>query len=172
MFDSLLRFRQSRTCNWKVALVALTIVLTGCSGSDEPRLEDFLEELEFDTPLESVRSIQLGLHHLNETYRISIATQTQDSYQEQSEATWVQLSFKMFLEVAPKDEKATNAAIERHQGVIDDVIISTCRGLKLEEIDDYRYTALKSRLIDALQPYIGEDRIRQLTLDDFSWEPI
>ena len=145
----------------------MAISLSGCGGEVQAKLEDYLEELEFDTPLESVKVIQLG-----ENYRISIPAHKQAYVEGGEEPIWVQIKFKLFVVTAPEDESALLAASERHQGMISDIIVNICRNMTLEELDDHRRTTLKSRLIDALRPLLGEDRIQQLILNDDSWEVI
>lgn len=148
-------------------LVVATLGLPGCGGEVEAKLEDYLEELEFDAPLESVKVIQLGDFH-----RISIAARRQAYTDGDEEPVWVQLKFRLFVAVAPENEAAIRSASERHRGMISDIIVNICRNLTIEELDDHRRTTLKSRLMDALRPLLGENRIQKIILNDDSWEVI
>jgi len=155
-----------------LAVLAAALVLPGCGGEVQAKLDEYLEELEFDAPLESVATVALGEHHPRSLYRISVAARRQRFMEDEGEPLWVQIKFKLFVVVVPGNETALLAARERHRGMIDDVIVTICRQITLEELDDIRRAVLKSRLIDALKPLLGEDRIQQLIFDDFEWEPI
>ncbi|MCG8450939.1 MAG: hypothetical protein MI725_15335 [Pirellulales bacterium] len=148
------------------------VLLPGCGGEVEAKLEDYLEELEFDAPLDPVKEVQLGEHHPQGFYRISVAASNQDALRREIEPVWVEVKFKLFVVIAPESEKMVRAAVDRYRGRIDDVVVSNTRRLSLEELDDIRLATLKSRLIDALRPLLGEDRIRQLIFDDFHWDVI
>ena len=150
-----------------ISMILTALGLPGCGGDVQAKLEDYLEELEFDAPLEAVKVIQLG-----ESHRISIAARKQAYVEGDEEPVWVQFKFKLFVEVAPENEAAILAATERHRGMINDIIVRICRNLTLEELGDSRRTSFKSRLIDALRPLLGENRIQQLILNDDSWEAI
>jgi hypothetical protein len=157
------------TRRWLVALMLLVaaLALPGCGGDEQAKLEDYLEELEFDAPLESVKVVQLG-----DLHRISIAAHKQAYSDAEEEPVWVQLKFELFVEVAPEHEVAILAASERHRGMIGDIVVSICRNLTIEELDDHRRTTLKSRMLDALRPLLGENRIQKIILNNDSWEII
>jgi hypothetical protein len=150
-----------------LALLAAGLALPGCGGEVQAKLEDYLEELEFDSPLDSVKEIQLG-----EPYRISVATHNQAFSDNPDKSIWVQVKFKLFVVTEPEHEAAIVAASKRHRGLIDDVVVTTCRKLSLEELDDVRRTALKSNINDALEPLLGKHRIQQFIFNDYVWEPL
>ena len=159
------------TLGWLI-LIAAGLTLPGCGGEVQAKLDDYLEELEFDTPLDTVKELQIGTHHARGYYRISLAATSQGTQVGLLDSNWLQVRFKLFVVVAPENEKAVMAAMERHRGKIDDVVGSVCRKLTLEELDDFRLIALKAHMIDELRPLLGEDRVRQVIFSDFKWEPI
>lgn len=158
-------YRSLRTI--ALGLVAIgALLISGCGGQTEAKLEDYLEELEFDTPLDSVKEVEIG------TYRFSSAARHQDPSGRESEPIWVQIRFKLNAEADYQEEKAIIAACERHRGMLDDAIITVFRKASIDELDDNRWAALKSKLIDTIRPLLGENRIRQISFDDFGYEPI
>jgi len=131
-----------------------------------PMLDDYLEELEFNTPLESLKEIPLG------TFRVSSVPRHEDSSKKKTRTTWVQISFKLYVVVAPEDESAIQSAYERHRGMFDDTVIRIFRNASLDELSDPRWATIKSRLSDNTRPILGSDRVRQIVVDDYTWEPL
>ena len=149
------------------AFMALGCVLmAGCGGKEKTQLDVYLDELEVERTLESVKEIPVG------TYGIASALPLNGTSREEANTLWVHLRFQLVAICDPSDEKAVLAAAERHRGMLDDTIISVCRKATKEELEDNRWATLKSRMIDAIRPILGDDRIRQLTFVDFSWEAI
>ena len=58
--NSRLRFQ----CVGLLTLLAVALMLTGCGGEEVAKLEDYLEELEFDRPLESVKEIEVNSYRI------------------------------------------------------------------------------------------------------------
>ena len=75
-----------------ISMILTALGLPGCGGDVQAKLEDYLEELEFDAPLEAVKVIQLG-----ESHRISIAARKQAYVEGDEEPVWVQFKFKLFV---------------------------------------------------------------------------
>ena len=155
----------TRATSLLLVLVA-AMVLPGCGGKAEAKLEDYLLELEFETPLESTREIELG------SYVMSIAARHQGSSRNDTAPQWMQLKFRLFAVVDPEHESAVRSEIARHQGLLDDTILLVCRSASLDEIVDNRWAILKSRIIDSIRPILGEERLRQLLVTDSNYEPI
>ncbi len=149
-------------------VLAAALFLSGCGGSDEVvKLGDYLEELEFDRPLESVKEIKVN------TYRIPCAAQHHDAAGRDLPALWVQMKFDLYVIAAKEDENAVLASIERHRGMLDDTVIKVCRRSTLDQLQDNRWSAIKTQLLDAVRPLLGKERVRQITLVySVPWEPI
>lgn len=142
-------------------------LLSGCGGEEEAKLEDYLEELEFDRPLESVKEIKVN------SYRIPCAARHHEDGRANSEPLWVQMKFDLYVIASEDDENAVLAGIERHRGMLDDTIIAICRKSSIEQLQDNRWATIETRLLDAIRPLLGEERIRQVTFGaSASWEPI
>ena len=139
---------------------------TGCGGRTEARLDDYLEELEFDTPLETVKEIPLG------KFKIHAAVHQQDASQGSATPIWVQIRFSLYAVVAPNDESAVLRVMKRHQGTINDTVMGICRSSSLDDLDDPRLSTLKTRLTDDLRLVLGEKVLRQILADDYSLEAI
>lgn len=141
--------------------------LPGCGGESAPRLEDYLEELEFDRPLESVKEILVN------SYRIPCAAQHQDAAGANVKSIWVLVSFDLYVIAAEEDENAVLAGIERHRGLLDDTIHAVCRRSSISMLEDSSWATIETRMLDAIRPLLGEERIRQISFSDSAkWEPI
>ncbi len=149
-----------------MSATALFVALPGCSGPDMPMLDDYLEELEFNTPLESLKEVPLG------TFRISSVPRHEDPSKHKSKPAWMQINFKLYVIATPENESAILAAYERHRGMFDDTVIKIFRNASLDELSDPRWATIKSRLSDSTRPILGSERVRQIVVDDYTWEPI
>ncbi len=147
-------------------LIAAVTVLPGCGGEAEAKLEDYLLELEFETPLELTREIELG------SYVISVAARHQEASRSEARPQWMQLRFRLFAVVDPGDESAVNSEIARQRGLLDDTIMLVCRSASLDELVDNRWGMLKSQIIDRIRPILGQNRLRQLLVLDNYCEPL
>lgn len=151
----------------RLAIVASALlVLPGCGGVEEAKLDDYLEVLDFNKPMESLTEVQLG------NYRVSSATRTQEGSKSNAQRTWVQITCKLYVIVAPEDASIVTKAYQRHRGMFDDTIVQIFRSATIDELSDPRWSTIKSRLADFARPILGEGRIHQIAVDDFGWEPI
>jgi hypothetical protein len=146
------------------------LLLSGCGDVKKLKFEAFLDELDVDASLASAEEIQLGVYNIASALPSPEKPTTDDD--EEIEPLWVQIRFELFAVVAPEDRKAVEAACKRHRGMLDDTVVTICREASKEELDDSRWATLKSRLIDAIRPILGDDRVRQLSFSDFCWTPI
>jgi len=150
-----------------LTLISAALLLPGCAGEKVAKLEDYLEELEFDRPLESVKEIKV------ESYRIPCAARHHDAAGREVLPMWVQIKFDLYVVVAEEHEKAVKASIERHRGMLDDTVISICRGSTIDQLQDSRWSTLKSHLLEGIRPLLGEERVRQITFgSSIQWKPI
>jgi len=158
----------NRESLWCCLVVCFSVVVTlaGCGGPTKVKLEDYLGELEFNAPLESVQGVEIG------RYRISCAARHQDQSGRETLPLWVQVKFTLIAEASKQDENVILAASERHRGMLDDAIITVFRRASIDELSDNRWAALKSKLIDTIRPLLGGHRVRQIFFDNFGWEPI
>lgn len=142
-------------------LFAVAVVLPGCGSKAEEQLEDYLMELEFDTPLDSTSEIELG------SYLMSIAARKQKEIsRNQTDRQWVQLRFQLYAVVDPENESSVRSEIARHQGLLDDTILMVCRNASLEELTDNSWVIMKSRIIDQIRPILGHDSLRRLVVSN------
>ncbi len=150
-----------------LTLLSAALLLPGCGGEEVVQLDDYLEELEFDRPLESVKEIKVN------TYRIPCAARHHDAAGREVPPMWVQMKFELYVIAAEEDEKAVLAGIERHRGMLDDTIITICRRSTMDQLQDNRWATIKSRLLEGIRPLLGEERVRQITIVySAPWEPI
>ena len=149
-----------------LGLCAIAVSLAGCGGEAEAKLDDYLLELEFETPLESTSELEIG------TYLTTVAARQQTVSGAETEPQWMQIRFKMYAVVDPGNVSVVESEIARHQGLLDDTIMLVCRNASVDELADNRWAILKSRIIDNIRPILGEDRLRQLLIVDNICEPI
>jgi hypothetical protein len=137
----------------------------GCSKHDGPKLVDYLEEIEFDVPLESASYVSLGKFDIP----IAATRKPTDASPETApdEALWIRLQFELTAETDPENEQAVHAEAEEHRGVLSDAVISIVRTSTVDELIDPKLSAVKARLTDVARPLLGEDRVRQLVLNEF-----
>ncbi len=151
---------------WCVVAVVAAVLLPGCGGEAEAKLDDYLEELELESPHQSVTEVEVG------SYRFSCASRHKDRSGRELEPVWVQVTFALYASAAHRDESAILAACERHRGMLDDAILTVFRKASIDELSDNSWAALKSKVIDTIRPLLGDRRIRQVFFRDFNWEPI
>ena len=155
------------TCVLFVTLLSAVVLLPGCGSEEAAKLDDYLVELEFDRPLESVKEIKVN------SYRIPCAASHHDAVGREVSPLWVQVKFDLYVIAAEGDEKSVIANIERHRGMLDDTILSVCRRTSIDQLQDNRWSSLKSHLLDAIRPLLGDEKIRQISLVySAPWEPI
>ena len=147
-------------------LIVAMFALPGCGNEVETRLEDYLMELEFETPLDSAREIKLG------SYFISVAARQQETSRNEYDRKWMRLNFELMAVVDPRYESRVRSEIARHRGLLDDTVMLVCRNASLDELTDNRWAILKSRIIDRLRPILGEDYLRQVIVVNNLHEPI
>ncbi|WP_428307121.1 hypothetical protein [Lacipirellula sp.] len=145
--------------------VALSAAALGCSKPEGPKLVDYLEEIEFDVPLETASYVSLG------KYDIPIAA-TQDPTDASpeiapDEAFWIRLQFELAAETSPENQPAVAAAVEAHRGVLSDAVISIVRTSSVDELADPKLSAVKARMADVARPLIGPQLVRQFVLNEF-----
>ena len=145
-----------------LAVAATSIALLtaiGCGGDDAALLGSYLDELEFNAPLESAASISLGEFDIPAP--TNIKRMGADGVEH---LVWMRIHFELFAETLPQYESAVQAALERHRGALNDAVLTIVRSSSTDELTDPRSTALRMRLTEAARPLLGEDQVRQLVL--------
>jgi hypothetical protein len=149
-----------------IALGASLLAAGGCGGDRSPRLADYLDQLEFDVPLETAAYVPLG------KFDIPIAASRKSSDSQSGtagggdgaagDAVLMRLQFELTAETAPRYEKAVLEASERHRGALNDAILTVVRTSSVEELADPRLAAIEARLSEIVRPMLGEECVRQL----------
>jgi hypothetical protein len=143
-----------------LALVATALAWSaGCGGGDVALLGDYLDDVEFDAPLESAAYIALG------RFDVPAPVQIQP-LENVARTVWIRLTFELYAEAAPADEAAVASAAARHRGAINDALLTIIRTSSTDELTDPRLGALKLRMTEAARPLLGERKLRQLWLDN------
>jgi hypothetical protein len=155
-----------------IVVAFAVVLLLGCGGAEQAPFEAYLEELDAEASLEAADELLLGKYDIASALPLPEHVMAEYEEDEEVEPLWVQVQFKLYAIVPPKEKKAVVAACERHRGMLDDAIVTICREASKEELDDSRWATLKSRLLDQIRPILGDERIRQLSFADFGWAPI
>lgn len=152
-------------------LAAMTLLASlGCSRHEGPKLVDYLEEIEFDVPLETASYVSLGKFDIP----IAATQKPTDAAPDVApdEAFWMRLQFELTAETDPDHEAAVAAEAESHRGAMSDAVISVIRTSSVDELADPRLSAVKARLTEVARPMLGADRVRQLVLNEFDADAI
>jgi hypothetical protein len=148
-----------------IALVGLAL-LPGCGGGDDPTLlGSYLNELEFDEPLESATTIELGKFDVPVAAVIKIAG-------ESSRTVWIRIKFELYAETLPADESELTQALEHHRGALNDAVLSIIRTSSVDELTDPRASAVRMRITEAVRPLLGDAEVQQLVLDQYNADRI
>jgi hypothetical protein len=139
--------------------------LAGCSENELPKLIDYLEEIEFDIPLDTAEYVTLGQFDIP----IAAAQRPVDGPKQFvfEDGEWMRLRFSLAAETTPEQAKQVAAAAETHRGALSDALISVIRTSSVDELADPRYFAIRARLTDVARPMLGEGSIRQLVFNEF-----
>jgi hypothetical protein len=160
------RFRHSRRLCAIIAGGAI-VALLGCDGVKSGRLIDYLDELEFDVPLETATYVSLG------RFDIPIAT-SKDSTRESKFVqqiddrgmVWMRLQFELTAETTPQQEQAVLEAAQKHRGMLNDAVLTIVRTSTIDELSDPRLAAVHARISEVARPLLGESLVRQLVFND------
>jgi hypothetical protein len=145
-----------------LALVGvLAAVACGCSEKGEPRLVDYLAQLEFDVPLESATYVSLGkfdipavAHHV--PHPEGLANVPAHPH------IWMRVQFELTAETTPRWKDAIEKAAKQHRGALSDAVLTVVRTSPVSELADPRLSSINARLTDIVRPMLGEDRVRRL----------
>jgi hypothetical protein len=139
------------------ALLVVTAFVVGCGGDEQARLGDYLDDLEFNAPLEAAAYVSLGAFDVPAAAHVKRGGATR--------TLWIRLSFELFAEAAPEHEAAVAEAAERHRGALNDALLTIIRTSSTDELTDPRLSALKLRMTEAARPLLGDRKMRQLVLN-------
>lgn len=138
----------------------------GCAGEESARLVDFLDELEFDVPLETAAYVSLG------RFDIPISAQGGGNasafVQEVAEQglVWMRLQFELTAETTLAQEKELLEIAEKHRGALSDAVLTVVRTSTVDELADPHLSAINAKLTDIVRPILGEELVRQFVLND------
>jgi hypothetical protein len=150
-----------------VAAACALALAAGCGGAKSGRLVDYLDELEFDVPLETAAYVTLGRFDIPIAASHDTAPLSKFMQQVDERGTvWMRLQFELTAETTPQHENAVAKAAEEHQGALNDAVLTIVRTSTVEELADPRLTAVHARISEAVQPLLGDGRVRQLVFND------
>jgi hypothetical protein len=142
----------------------------GCGDEQSLRLADALEGMEVEVPLEAVAKVPLG--EFNVPLAISVGPATPGGRKQDAKKLWMRLKFELTAETAPKAENAVRDAYDGRRGAVNDAVLSIIRTSTVDDLTDPRLAAIKSRMVDAVRPLLGQHGVRQLVLNQIVTEPL
>ena len=160
--------RNSLTCRMCTVIACGALVAAaGCGSAKSGRLVDYLDELEFDVPLETAAYVSLGRFDIPiATSKASTRTSKFVQQIDDGATVWMRLQFELTAETTPQQEKAVAEAAEKHRGILNDAVLTIVRTSTVDELADPRLAAVHARISELARPLLGEGRVRQLVLYD------
>jgi len=158
--------RPDRWTRLLLALVAGAAVFgAGCAGEESARLVDFLDELEFDVPLETAAYVSLGRYDIPISVSGGPSKYVQEIAEEEG-LVWMRLQFELTAETTPEQEQELLAIAEKHRGALSDAVLTVVRTSTVDELADPHLSAINAKLTDIVRPILGEELVRQFVLND------
>jgi hypothetical protein len=160
--------RPDRWMRLPLAMALCTAVLgAGCAGEESARLVDFLDELEFDVPLETAAYVSLGRFDIPISAQGG-AGQASAFVQEIADQglVWMRLQFELTAETTPAQEKELLEVAEKHRGALSDAVLTVVRTSTVDELADPHLSAINAKLTNIVRPILGEELVRQFVLND------
>lgn len=150
-----------------VLAVGAALLAAGCGAEESARLADYLDELEFDLPLETAAHVSIGRFDIP----IAASREAAEASAFVEEVTqegivWMRLQFELNAETTPANEKPLVEANEKNRGAVYDAVLTVVRTSTLEELIDPRLAAVNARLSEAVRPLLGMQLARKLVLND------
>jgi hypothetical protein len=143
------------------------LAAVGCDGIQSTRLVDYLDELEFDVPLDTATYVPLGRFDIPIAASHTPANGSKYVAQVAEQGlVWMRLQFELTAETTPAEEKAVLAAAEERRGALNDLVLTIVRTSSVDELADPRLATVNARISEALRPIFGEGRVRQLVFND------
>jgi flagellar basal body-associated protein FliL len=144
----------------KIVLVAGVCVFVcatlGCQSKSSFKF-DLMDQL---PPEEALKEFPLG------DYKIPISVVVEDHTQNRiTRRNRLQLDFKLYALITPKEKSRIEEAWSHHEGQIRDDVMSVCRSASLEELQEPELATLKGRLTDVLTAKLGEKPLRALVIN-------
>lgn len=156
--------RRAPTCAVAALLAASVAGAAGCGGKDEALLGSYLNQLEFDAPLEATSSVSLG--------RFDVPVLAAVSAPGAAKSVAMRIKFELVAETLPEHETAVQQAYERRRGALNDAVLRIVRTSSTDEFTDPRSSALKLRFNETVRPLLGPDIVRQLVLYEYRTEKL
>src|SRR5262245_58366546 len=141
--------------------------LSGCALSGCKSKEPFqLDGIDVLPPVEELKEVPLG------EYQIPIPIVDDRTQARLTRHNRLQLDFKLFALVSPREKSELEDSWERHEGQIRDQVISICRSATLDELQEPEFATLKARLTEVLAANLGEKPLRQLVINEVVSQPL
>lgn len=151
---------------WRLWIL-FALGLFGCAVIGCTKEEPFqLDGVAVLPPIEELHEFPLG------TYQIPIPIVEDRNQAKLVRYNRLQMDFKLFALVSPKEKSQIEEAWERHEGEIRDQVINVCRSATLDELQEPAFTTLKARLTDVLAAKLGEKPLRQLVINEIFSQPL
>jgi hypothetical protein len=146
-----------------VVLAALTLAAVGCG---EQRATSLIDQIEHSQVNERLVELELG------EFAIPISAPYLDEHQSTRNRSVMLLRFELWGLVSPRQAAASKRIAARNAGTIRDRVITTCRAAAVGDLQDPNLTALRSRMLDSIQPLFEGHMLRRVFVTEVLSDPI
>ncbi len=150
---------------WLAAL-SLAALLLATAGCGEKQAASLIDQIEHSQVNERLVELELG------EFAIPISAPYLDEHQLTRYRSVMLLRFELWGLVSPGQESASKKIAKRHAGEIRDRIMTTCRAAALGDLQDPNLTALRSRMLDNLQPLFEGHLLRRVFVTEVLSDPM
>lgn len=149
-----LRIRSHRLAGPAIALLAP--LLSGCGG-EEASTSVFDEISRMPTRKELVE-VSLG------SFMVPVPIVLESATERFEPANLMQIQMSLVAVTDPDEADQVERLKKRNAGRIRDRVIRVCRSTTRDDLTESQKATLKAHLLDAVQPLLGGDAIRQLVI--------
>jgi flagellar basal body-associated protein FliL len=148
-------------------ILLLGLGLSACAlGGCKSKQSFQLDGVDVLPPVEELKEVPLG------EYQIPIPIVDDRSQSKLTRHNRLQLDFKLFALVSPKEKSELEDSWTKHEGQIRDQVINVCRSATLDELQEPEFATLKARLTEVLAAKLGDKPLRQLVINEVVSQPL
>lgn len=146
-----------RTSRWPLhALLAGVLLMVGC-GSEEVQ-ENVFDEISRMPTKEEMVEIDLG------RYVVPVPMILESATERFEPANLMEIEMRLVAVADPGEAESVQRMKERNSGRIRDRVIRVCRSTTRDDLTESEKATLKAHLLDAVQPLLGGEAVRQLVI--------
>lgn len=138
-----------------LALAALASLAAGCA---EPEKASVFDEISRMPTKEEMAEIDLG------SFIVPVPIVLETAQAAYETGNLMEIEMRLVAVAYPDEVGQVERLMERNAGRIRDRVIRVCRSTTRDDLTESQKSTLKAHLLDAVQPLLGGDAIRQLVV--------